>query len=149
MRSTAGSAARGRRRAGGLNSRVIALGVLVIACVLLLILPVSNYLRQRGNIEQLQSQITAKQASIEDLEDRNALLDDPAYVKAQARDRLNYIEPGEQLYVVANNDPSSDSASEREADEKAAQKQSTSAAEDLAASIAEADGADETDGAQE
>ena len=114
--------------------------MLVIACVLLLILPVSNYLRQRGQIEDLQQQIAQKKASIEKLQDQNDLLDDPAYIKAQARDRLNYIEPGEKMYVVANNDPASDAAAKKAEDEKAAQKQSTSAAEDLADSIAEADG---------
>lgn len=140
MRATDTAAARARLRGGGLNSRAIALGVLVIACVLLLILPVSNYLRQRGQIEDLQQQIAQKKASIEKLQDQNDLLDDPAYIKAQARDRLNYIEPGEKMYVVANNDPASDAAAKKAEDEKAAQKQSTSAAEDLADSIAEADG---------
>jgi len=112
----------------------------VIACVLLLILPVSNYLHQRGQIEDLQRQIAQKQASIEELQDQNDLLDDPAYIKAQARDRLNYIEPGEKMYVVANNDPASDAVAQKEAEQKAAQKRTTSAGEDLADSIAEADG---------
>ncbi len=115
----------------------------MIACVLLLIIPTSNYLRQRGHIEQLQEQIAQKKASISQLEDHNALLDDPAYIKAQARDRLNYIEPGEKLYVVANNDPASDAAAQRTEEEKAAKKQSTSAGQDLADSIAEVDGGDE------
>lgn len=141
MRATDAAAARARMRSGGLNSRAITLGVLVICCVLLLIIPVSNYLRQRGQIEQLQDQIAQKKASIEQLTDRNELLDDPAYIKAQARDRLNYIEPGEQMYVVANNNPSSDAAAQKQAEERAAKKQGTSAAEDLADSIAEADGA--------
>ena len=140
MRATTTAAARARSRAGGLSSRSITLGVLVIACVLLLILPVSNYMRQRGQIEDLQQQIAAKKSSIEQLWDQNKLLDDPAYIKAQARDRLNYIEPGEKMYVVANNDPASDTAAEQKAEEDAAKKQTTSAGEDLADSIAEADG---------
>jgi len=140
MRATDAAAARARLRGGGLNSRAITLGGLVIACVLLLILPVSNYLHQRGQIEDLQRQIAQKQTSIEQLEDQNSMLDDPAYIKAQARDRLNYIEPGEKMYVVANNDPASDAAAEKKAEQKAAEKQATSAAEDLADSIAEADG---------
>lgn len=140
MRATSTAAARARARAGGLSSRAITLGVLVIACVLLLILPVSTYMTQRGQIEELQQQIAATKASIAELTDQNKLLDDPAYIKAQARDRLNYIEPGEKMYVVANNDPASDTAAQQQAEEEAAKKQTTSAGEDLADSIAEADG---------
>lgn len=140
MRATDNAAARARLRGSGLNSRMLLLGGLVIACVLLLIIPVSNYLRQRGQIEELQRQIAEKEASIAQLEDQNDLLDDPAYIKAQARDRLNYIEPGEKMYVVANNDPSSDSAVTREAEHDAAAKRGTSAVEDLADAIADADG---------
>lgn len=140
MRATSAAATRARARAGGLSSRAITLGALVIACVLLLILPVSNYMHQRGQIQDLQQQIAAKKTSIEQLTDQNNLLDDPAYIKAQARERLNFIEPGEKMYVVANNDPTSDSAAQQKAAEDAAKKRTTSAAEDLADSIAEADG---------
>lgn len=141
MRATTTASARASSRVGGLSSRAITLGVLVIACVLLLMLPVSNYMRQRGQIDDLQQQIAAKKTSIEQLVDQNKLLDDPAYIKAQARDRLNYIEPGEKMYVVTNNDPASDAAAEQKAEQEAAEKQTNSAGEDLADSIAEADGA--------
>ncbi|GAB3295218.1 hypothetical protein EK0264_14010 [Epidermidibacterium keratini] len=139
-RSTAAAAARARSRAGGLNSRAIALGALVIACVLLLILPVSNYLSQRSQIQNLQDEIAATQASINDLKDQQELLEDPAYLKAQARERLGYIEAGEKVYVVSNNDPESDQAAEQQAQAEKDAKAKTSAAQDLASSIAEADG---------
>ena len=139
-RSTASAAARARKSAGGLNSRAIALGALVIACILLLILPVTNYLNQRSQIQDLQDQIAQTRASISDLQDQQELLDDPAYLKAQARERLGYIEAGEKVYVVSNNDPQSDQAAEQAAKDEKDAKAKTSAAQDLANSIAEADG---------
>lgn len=140
MRATDAAAARARARVGGLSTRSVVLGGLVIACVLLLILPVSTYMRQRGQIEQVQEQIAQKQESIAELSDQNDLLDDPAYIKAQARERLNYIEPGERMYVVANNDPASDAVAEQVAQDEAALKENQSAAQGLADSIADADG---------
>ena len=139
-RSTTTAAARARARSGGLNSRAITLGALVIGCILLLILPVTNYLHQRSQIEDLQQQIAQKQSSISELEHEQQLYDDPAYIKAQARERLGYIEPGEKAYVVSNNDPASDQAAAAEAEKEKQKKAKTSAAEDLAGSIAEADG---------
>ncbi|MFV0533208.1 MAG: FtsB family cell division protein [Cumulibacter sp.] len=143
MRATTNAAARARTGARGLNSRAITLGVLLIGAVLLLILPISSYMNQRAELESLQQQIADKKASIAELTDEIDLLDDPAYIKSQARDRLNYIEPGEKMYVVANNDPDSDVAADEKAAEEAAKKENTSAGQDLADSIADADGAAE------
>ena len=57
------------------------------------------YLQQRAHITDLKDQIALRQASIDDLEREQRRWDDPAYVRAQARE-LNYVMPGETAYVV-------------------------------------------------
>jgi cell division protein FtsB len=79
------------------------------AAVLLLVLgmlgiayawPVREYFRQRGELSALRSATTAAQARVDALEAQKALWADPAYVEAQARDRLHYVMPGEVAFVV-------------------------------------------------
>lgn len=111
----------------------------MIAVVLLLILPVSNYLHQKSQIDLLQQQIAAKQASISQLNDRNTLLDDPAYIASQARERLNYIMPGEKVYVVSDNGPASVTAKDKKAGAQQKQKAKGSALKNLSDAISKAD----------
>ena len=115
------------------------LSALVIGVVLLLILPVSNYLRQKAQIEQIQGQIAEKQHQIGSLKDKNELLDDPAYIKSQARARLNYVLPGDKVYVVSDNSPGSPKDSQQKSAEKQKKKKDSSALSDLSDSIGEAD----------
>jgi hypothetical protein len=57
------------------------------------------YLQQRDQIGDLKSQIALRQASIDDLQREKRRLEDPAYVRQQARE-LNFVMPGETSYVV-------------------------------------------------
>ncbi|MEO6956107.1 MAG: septum formation initiator family protein [Antricoccus sp.] len=139
MRSTSSGASRANRRPGGITGRALLLGGLVIAVVLLLILPVSNYLHQKSQIDLLQQQIAAKQAAISKLNDRNTLLDDPAYIASQARERLNYIMPGEKVYVVSDNGPASVTAKDKKAGAQQKQKAKGSALANLSDAISKAD----------
>lgn len=138
-RSTASGASRATRRPGGITGRALLLGGLVIAVVLLLILPVSNYLHQKSEIDALQQQIAAKKTSISELNDRNTLLDDPAYIASQARERLNYIMPGEKVYVVSDNGPSSATAKDKKKSQEQKQKAKGSALGNLSDAISKAD----------
>ena len=61
------------------------------------------YLVQRSHIDDLQSQIATREATISDLEREKRRWDDPAFVRAQARE-LNYVMPGETAYVVLDRD---------------------------------------------
>lgn len=115
------------------------LSVLVIGVVLLLILPVSNYLHQKSQIDQLQQQIADRKQQIGTLTDKNQLLDDPTYIKAQARERLNYVLPGDKVYVVSNNGPGSPTDAQKKKSAKEKKKEAGSALTDLAKSIEEAD----------
>uniref|UniRef100_UPI000B079D1D FtsB family cell division protein n=1 Tax=Nocardioides jensenii TaxID=1843 RepID=UPI000B079D1D len=58
------------------------------------------YLQQQDHISDLHSQIDETNQDIGQLEREKRRWDDDAYVKAQARERLNYIMPGETGFKV-------------------------------------------------
>src|SRR3954468_532334 len=62
------------------------------------------YLQQRAHINDLKTSIAQHEADINALETEKARWDDPAYVRAQARDRLGYVMPGEKSYLVLGED---------------------------------------------
>ncbi|MFT6534681.1 MAG: cell division protein FtsB [Alpinimonas sp.] len=72
------------------------LGVLILAPQLQILI------EQRQQIADLRSVGASTQAELDDLTSQRARWDDPAYVRAQARDRLYYVMPGEISYLVIN-----------------------------------------------
>ena len=58
------------------------------------------YFQQHGQIQQLQSQISASETSISQLQAEKSQWSDPAYVREQARARFGYLMPGQTSYVV-------------------------------------------------
>ena len=62
------------------------------------------YLQQRSHISDLKEQIAAREASIDDLEREKRRWNDPAFVRAQARERFGFLMPGETSYVVLGED---------------------------------------------
>jgi hypothetical protein len=48
----------------------------------------------------LQQELEDKKNSVEELEENVARWGDPAYIEAQARERLYYVYPGEYSYLV-------------------------------------------------
>jgi len=85
---------------GGLTGRAAVLGLVVCALVLSLGYPLKQYLAQRGEIGLLEQQRQATQERVKALEERKQRLNDPDYVRAQARLRLHFVLPGESVYVV-------------------------------------------------
>ncbi|MEO8816370.1 MAG: septum formation initiator family protein [Mycobacterium sp.] len=74
----------------------------VVMCVLTLTVagPVRTYFAQRAEIKQ-QSQIEiALRRQIDDLQQQKSNLADPAHIKAQARERLGFVMPGEIPFQV-------------------------------------------------
>jgi cell division protein FtsB len=96
----AGVAARGN----GLTGRAAVLGLVVCALVLSLTYPAKQYLSQRGAIARLEQQKAQAQQRVAVLSGRAAQLADPAYIRAEARRRLQYVMPGDVTYVVVNSD---------------------------------------------
>jgi cell division protein FtsB len=72
------------------------LGVLILAPQLQMLI------EQRQQIADLRSVGASTQADLDALTQQRARWDDPAYVRAQARDRLYYVMPGEISYLVFN-----------------------------------------------
>jgi cell division protein FtsB len=58
------------------------------------------YLEQRSHISDVKAQIAERRASIAELEQEKERWEDPAYVRAQARERFGYVKPGETPFVV-------------------------------------------------
>lgn len=66
----------------------------------MLAVPVRSLISERRDIRHLENSVVAQQAVIDDLNNRKARLADPAYLQALARQRLNYVFPGEVGFVV-------------------------------------------------
>jgi len=73
-----------------------------VVCVLTLTIagPVRTYFAQRTEMDQLAASESALRGRIADLEQKKGKLADPAYVAAQARERLGFVMPGDIPFQV-------------------------------------------------
>ena len=73
-----------------------------VVCVLTLTIagPVRTYFAQRTEMEQLAASQAALRHQIADLEQKKGKLGDPAYIAAQARERLGFVMPGDIPFQV-------------------------------------------------
>lgn len=78
---------------------IVTLTVLVLT-VVVLAPSLRIFVQQQQQIAQLRAQVEAQQDGVKDLADERARWDDPSYVEAQARERLNYVYPGETSFLV-------------------------------------------------
>lgn len=62
------------------------------------------WLDQREHINDLEEQIAADEARVEELTEEKQRWNDPAYVEAQARERFGWVLPGEVGYRVIDED---------------------------------------------
>lgn len=58
------------------------------------------YLDQRQQIADLEAAVAEQESDLQALGDERARWDDPAYIRAEARDRLFYVMPGEYPYLI-------------------------------------------------
>ena len=100
-RSLARPAGGGRNR---LTGRATALFVVVAMLAVAYTWPVKEYLRQHGELARLRAASTATQARVDALQAQKRRWADPAYVQAQARERLHFVLPGETAFVVLQPD---------------------------------------------
>ncbi|SDR80055.1 septum formation initiator family protein [Agrococcus carbonis] len=73
---------------------------LVVAGFVVLAPTVGLLLEQRRDIDALEAQVAAQHENVDSLESEVARWDDPAYIEAQARDRLFFVYPGETSFVL-------------------------------------------------
>lgn len=85
----------------GLTARRAAI-LAAVVCVLTLTIagPVRTYFAQRTEMKQLAQSEASLRAQISQLESQKAKLADPAYIAAQARERLGFVMPGDIPYQV-------------------------------------------------
>ncbi|NBO25336.1 MAG: septum formation initiator family protein [Actinobacteria bacterium] len=74
--------------------------------MLTLAVPLRALIQERRDIKVLEQQVVSQQTKIDDLNNRRARLADPAYLQALARERLNYVFPGEIGFVVLDEETS-------------------------------------------
>ncbi|PZE86454.1 septum formation initiator family protein [Curtobacterium sp. MCBD17_032] len=78
--------------------------LLMLAIIVLFVVVLAPSLRtlveQQEQITDMQRQVAAQKADVAQKKHDVARWDDPAYIEAQARDRLLYVYPGEESYLV-------------------------------------------------
>jgi cell division protein FtsB len=84
------------------SGRLLALAVVLVTITVLLAPAVHTFLQQRAEISALKADIAARQKTESDLTTQLGRWNDPAYVKQQARERINMMMPGETGYWVYN-----------------------------------------------
>jgi cell division protein FtsB len=77
----------------------VMLFVLVLATVVLAP-SLRTLVEQQNQIAELRQAVEDKKNQVAELEGDIARWDDPAYIEAQARDRLVYVYPGDYTYLV-------------------------------------------------
>ncbi|MCY0904899.1 FtsB family cell division protein [Arthrobacter sp. H14-L1] len=92
------------------SGRLLALAVVLLTITVLLAPSIHTYLQQRAQISALEQDISVKQQQQTELKNEAARWSDPAYVKQQARDRVNMLMPGETGYWVYGADGSGPSS---------------------------------------
>jgi cell division protein FtsB len=73
---------------------------LIVAALLVLAAPLKTLVEQRQQIAQLEASLAEAQDAVDDLNEEVARWSDPAYIEAQARERLYYVLPGDVSYLV-------------------------------------------------
>jgi cell division protein FtsB len=82
------------------TGRAAVLAVVFCAIVLSLAYPVREYISQRRQIDQLLSARHQLSAQLRQLEARQRQVGNPAWIAAQARDRLHMCLPTQTCYVI-------------------------------------------------
>jgi cell division protein FtsB len=91
---------RSEQRLGFTARRAAVLAAVVCVLTLTIAGPVRTYFAQRTEMNQLAASEAAMRRRIADLEQQKVKLADPAYIAAQARERLGFVKPGDIPYQV-------------------------------------------------
>jgi cell division protein FtsB len=107
---------RSDQRLGFTARRAAVLAAVICVLTLTIAGPVRTYFAQRTEMNQLAASEAALRRQIADLEQKKVKLGDPAYIAAQARERLGFVRPGDIPFQVqlpataASTQPGSDTA---------------------------------------
>ena len=76
--------------------------VLIVMFIVVLAPSLRILVEQRQQIAQLQANVAASKTAVEDLKGQRARWSDPKYIEALARERLDYVFPGEYSYLITD-----------------------------------------------
>jgi len=82
------------------TGRAAILAIVLCAIALSLAYPVREYIAQRRQIDQLQTQRSQITLQLKRLQHERQRLHDPAYIEQLARDRLHMCMPTQKCYVI-------------------------------------------------
>lgn len=80
--------------------RAIVLALVVSVVALTLAMPVRTYFAQRTEFEQLATGNDRLRTEVSDYQQKVNEQGDPAYIEAKARERLQFVRPGEKAVVM-------------------------------------------------
>lgn len=84
----------------GRNGYLVTLLVIIVFGIFVLAPQVQMLYQQRQQISDVQAQVDAAKAAALKMQTERVRWEDPVYVRAQARNRLYYVMPGEVSYLV-------------------------------------------------
>ena len=87
-----------------LNSVSVSLILVIVVGTFLISTDVQTYLNQRRQIAEMELSIQQAEQAVADMQAERDRWQDPVYIRAQARDRLYYVLPGEVSYLVMDSD---------------------------------------------
>lgn len=82
------------------SGRTLVLFGALLGVALMLVLPIRTWVGQRAELDTLRSEIDAARDRVARLQTEQQQWQDPAYVEAQARLRLNMVAPGEAGLIL-------------------------------------------------
>ncbi|MEE6179289.1 FtsB family cell division protein [Mycobacterium sp. 050134] len=91
---------RSDQRLGFTARRAAVLAAVVCVLTLTIAGPVRTYFAQRTEMQQLSASEASLRRQISELEQKKSKLGDPAYIAAQARERLGFVMPGDIPFQV-------------------------------------------------
>jgi cell division protein FtsB len=98
--------------------------VVIVVAVVVLAPTIRMYTTQQQQISKLQQQNAAQKAEVGKLDQQIKDWDDPDYIKAQARDRLLYVMPGETSYLIIDDLPATPDTAPKKVSTKVQHQQS-------------------------
>ncbi|MCK0089705.1 septum formation initiator family protein [Rhodococcus sp. F64268] len=82
------------------TGRAVILALVVCGLALTLAVPLRTYVSQRSEAEQIAQEREQLEGEIAALEAQKAHIEDPAWIRAEARNRLGFVMPGDIPYQV-------------------------------------------------
>lgn len=83
----------------GSGFTLLIMGILILA-VVVLAPSIKTFVEQRAEIAELQRTVDEAKTQSQNLDEQRTRWSDPAFIRAQARERLYFVMPGEVSYLV-------------------------------------------------